>query len=285
MLFLAHADQPLKEANVHLSAPHIYASALEALELRADSCMSFLNIGSGTGYFSAIVAAIMGPKSTNYGVEIHDEVVQYSQNAISKLKSSLENPSRIPPMYVLHGNALHICPFTGEASRGFDRIYIGASVEHAHLSKLTCLLKVGGILVGPVEDELVKVIRVRKTEGVQPTDDDFSQKVISGVRFAALLSTPVSTVIIPAKVWEPNAHHLYPDSFRNASKALLLCCNAEYEQPPLKKEILNEGVNLAAMLPKVLWMEILSFTHRDCKSPQPSDVVVVLYNRLIYVGH
>lgn len=261
---------------MHISAPHIYGSALEALELRSDSCMSFLNIGSGTGYVSAIVAAIMGPKSTNYGVEIHDDVVQYSQSAISTWKSSLDNPSRIPPMQVLHGNALHICPRTGEASRGFDRIYIGASVERAHLSKLTCLLKAGGILVGPVDDELVKVIRVRKTDGVQPTEDDFSHKVISGVRFAALLSTPVSAVVIPAKVWEPAAHHLYPDSFRYSSKALLLCCYAEYEQPPPKKEILNEGVNLAAMLPKVLWMEILSFTHRDCKSSQPLHVVVVV---------
>jgi protein-L-isoaspartate O-methyltransferase len=46
---MAHADQPLKEGNIHLSAPHIYGSALEALELQPHSSLSFLNCGSGTG--------------------------------------------------------------------------------------------------------------------------------------------------------------------------------------------------------------------------------------------
>jgi protein-L-isoaspartate O-methyltransferase len=146
---LAHADQPLKEGNVHISAPHIYGSALEALELRADSSLSFLNVGSGTGYVSSIVAAIMGPTSSNLGVEIFHDVVQHSQAAVATWKSSLNDPSRIPPMEVLQGNALNINPSLGEACRGFDRIYIGASVQQSDLSKLTCLLKPGGILVGP----------------------------------------------------------------------------------------------------------------------------------------
>jgi protein-L-isoaspartate O-methyltransferase len=52
---------------VHISAPHIYASAMEALDLVPDSSLSFLNIGSGTGYISCIVAEILGPKSIHYG--------------------------------------------------------------------------------------------------------------------------------------------------------------------------------------------------------------------------
>jgi protein-L-isoaspartate O-methyltransferase len=64
---MAHTDQPLKEGNVHLSAPHIYGSVLEAFELEQDSSLSFLNIGSGSGYLSCIVAEILGPKSVNDG--------------------------------------------------------------------------------------------------------------------------------------------------------------------------------------------------------------------------
>lgn len=52
---------------MHISAPHIYGSAIEALDLVPNSCTSFLNIGSGTGYVSAIVAGILGPNSLNYG--------------------------------------------------------------------------------------------------------------------------------------------------------------------------------------------------------------------------
>jgi len=72
---LAHSDQPLKEGNVHISAPHIYGSAIEALDLVPNSCTSFLNIGSGTGYVSAIVADILGPNSLNYGKVIVGLVV------------------------------------------------------------------------------------------------------------------------------------------------------------------------------------------------------------------
>ena len=64
----AHSDQPLKEGNVHISAPHIYGSVIEALSLVPNSCTSFLNIGSGTGYVSCIVAEILGPNSLNYGI-------------------------------------------------------------------------------------------------------------------------------------------------------------------------------------------------------------------------
>lgn len=64
----AHSDQPLKEGNVHISAPHIYGSVIEALALVPNSCTSFLNIGSGTGYVSCIVAEILGPNSLNYGI-------------------------------------------------------------------------------------------------------------------------------------------------------------------------------------------------------------------------
>ena len=54
---------------MHISAPHIYGSALEALDLVPDSSMSFLNVGSGTGYISCVVAHILGPNSLNYGEE------------------------------------------------------------------------------------------------------------------------------------------------------------------------------------------------------------------------
>ena len=55
----------------------------------------------------------------------------------------------VPDIEWVHGNALNINPNKGEAIVGFDRIYIGASVDKEHLPKLTCLLRPGGILVGP----------------------------------------------------------------------------------------------------------------------------------------
>jgi hypothetical protein len=65
-LHVAHSDLPLREGNVHISAPHMYGSILEALELRQNYPMSFLNAGSGTGYLSCIVATILGSPSSHY---------------------------------------------------------------------------------------------------------------------------------------------------------------------------------------------------------------------------
>ncbi len=90
---------------------------------------------------------------------------------------------------------------------------------------------------------------------------DFTQQVLSGVRFAPLLGRPVIPTVLPSKVWNPNEHCYYPDSFRKACKVLLLCSNASFQQePPPPKEY----INLASLLPRVVWMDILSYTHRDC---------------------
>lgn len=81
------------------------------------------------------------------GVEIHADVVQHAKSSMQRWKSS--RPEATPHIEWIHGNALNINPGKGEAAMGFDRIYVGASVEKENLHKLTCLLRPGGILVGP----------------------------------------------------------------------------------------------------------------------------------------
>ena len=53
-------NNPFRNGIQHLSAPGIYATALEALELREG--LSFLNVCSGTGYLSALASQILGKK-------------------------------------------------------------------------------------------------------------------------------------------------------------------------------------------------------------------------------
>jgi len=146
---MAHSDQPLKEGHIHISAPHIYGSVIEALELTPNSATSFLNIGSGTGYLSCIVATILGPSSTNYGVEIHQEAVDHCRDSILMWKAESSSANSDANIEILHGNGLHIDSVQGESRMGLDRIYIGAAVEKSCLQKLASLLKPGGILVGP----------------------------------------------------------------------------------------------------------------------------------------
>lgn len=271
---MAHADQPLRDGNLHISAPHIYGSVLEALELRPNSSLSFLNVGSGTGYLSCIVASVLGCQSNNYGVDIHAEVVEHARACTERWKSSHKKP--VPDIQWIHGNALTIDSGKGEAVVGFDRIYVGSSVGKEDLPKLASLLRAGGILVGPVEDELVKIVRIGSRSSTKvdassfmmDTDDpnplpatEFTHQLLSAVRFASLQAGPKMETVLPSTVWNPSIHFHYPDSFRSSCRELLLCSNAPEGQPPVEKP--KPTVNAAGLLPRVLWMEILSYTHRD----------------------
>lgn len=256
---IAHKDQPIRDENIHISAPHIYGSVLEALELNNDTGLSVLNAGSGTGYLTCIVASILGPRSVHHCVEIHEDVIRHSEEAIAAWKETNPDIKGTPNIDIIHGNALELSTDKGECALGFDRIYIGAAIFSFNLHMFKKMLKPGGILVGPVGDELVKIVRSQNENS--KGNQQFITRVISGVRFAPLLSHPTIETVVPARIWNPSNHSMYPDTFRGACNELLLCSNASKTQPvnvfPQKK------VNAASMLPRALWVEILSFTHRN----------------------
>ena len=145
---LAHSDQPLREGHVHISAPHIYGAALEALEFEAGSSQSFLNLGSGTGYLTCMVANLLGPCSVHVGVEVSAETIAHARESLQHWQEA--NPHlEIPNLEIIHGNALNIDLDQGEARVGFDRIYLGAAISRQGLHRVAQLLRPGGILVGP----------------------------------------------------------------------------------------------------------------------------------------
>jgi len=78
----AYADRPYRSPQriptavpraIHLSAPGIYARCIEHLDLKPG--LSFLNVGSGTGYLSAVVASLIGPHAIHHGIELRTSLV------------------------------------------------------------------------------------------------------------------------------------------------------------------------------------------------------------------
>ena len=141
-------------------------------------------------------------------------------------------------------------------------------------SKLTRLLTVTGILVGPVNDSLLKITRLWSApdEGVSPSTlsassstagplsgrsppltAEFKTETISGVRFSPLLKTPRTVPHLPLPLFNPMSKtSSFPMTFKAAANAIMLCHGAALDQvdqvTPAKVER-----NWAGVIPKDVW--------------------------------
>lgn len=101
-------------------------------------------------------------------------------------------------------------------------------------------------------------------EDVSDLNEEFTSQILSGVRFAPLVTNPALTTIIPSNKWSPSIQRGYPPEFKRASMQLLMCSNSQLVQPITLPSI-DERMNVSALLPRTIWLEILSYTHRKCK--------------------
>ncbi|KAF5279224.1 hypothetical protein FQR65_LT03472 [Abscondita terminalis] len=155
----AYKDLAWKSGNLHLSAPCIYSEVMEGLCLK--SGLSFLNLGSGTGYLSTMVGLVIGSNGTNHGVEIHEDVIQYACKKLDdfkKFSGAIDQFDFCEPKF-LRGNCLCLSSDTPQ----YDRVYCGAACPSAHENYMKNLLKIGGILVMPLNDQLVQVKRTSES--------------------------------------------------------------------------------------------------------------------------
>ncbi|XP_040315922.1 protein-L-isoaspartate O-methyltransferase domain-containing protein 2 isoform X3 [Herpailurus yagouaroundi] len=153
----AYKDLAWKHGNIHLSAPCIYSEVMEALDLQPG--LSFLNLGSGTGYLSSMVGLILGPFGVNHGVELHSDVIEYAKQKLDffiRTSDSFDKFDFCEPSFVI-GNCLEISPDCSQ----YDRVYCGAGVQKEHEEYMKSLLKVGGILVMPLEEKEMYLERSR----------------------------------------------------------------------------------------------------------------------------
>lgn len=77
--------------------------------MQIQSGMSFLNVGSGTGYLSTIAGLLVGEYGVNHGIELNEDIIKHAEVCVeSFLKNALplvKNSSFCRPVFA-HGKRL-----------------------------------------------------------------------------------------------------------------------------------------------------------------------------------
>jgi protein-L-isoaspartate(D-aspartate) O-methyltransferase len=147
---LAYEDHPLAIGyKATISQPTTVAFMLEKLAPKVGE--KILDIGSGSGWTTALLAYIVGETGTVYGVEIVPELVAFGSNNLKKYPFS--NAS-----IVKAGKNLGL-----ESKAPFDKILVSASIEQLPKA-IIVQLAVGGTLVIPVREAIWQVTRISEIE-------------------------------------------------------------------------------------------------------------------------
>jgi protein-L-isoaspartate(D-aspartate) O-methyltransferase len=163
----AYDDHPLPiEAGQTISQPYIVALMIEAAEVRAEA--RILEVGSGSGYASAVISRIAGEV---IGMERQHDLVEVSRQRLSRL--GYDN------VRIVEGDGTRGCP----AEAPFDAILVAASGSHVPRVLLDQLVP-GGRLVMPIGGprSVQKLVKVTKQK-----DGSLQQSDLGEVRFVPLI--------------------------------------------------------------------------------------------------
>jgi protein-L-isoaspartate(D-aspartate) O-methyltransferase len=161
---MAYLDRPLPiGVGTTISQPFTVAFMLEALQ--PEEGQRILDVGSGSGWTSALLAHIVGESGEVIGTEI-------ASGLIDKANSILEK-QHLPQAHVeLAGKGL------GKHGEFFDRILVSAAATGSVPQVLKDQLVLGGRLVVPVDDS---IFLVERTE-----ENVFSEREWKGFSFVPL---------------------------------------------------------------------------------------------------
>lgn len=183
-----YANTPLRESCpnggfYHQSQPLIYGRILERL-MPLTTGMSFLNIGSGTGYFSTLVSFFLGADGTNHGIELYRDNVT---NALDARQRFFDKTSKFSNVNYVCGNAYNL-----DMSRNikYDRVYVSQEISDDDIKFFMLAVKPDGFMVAPVGNELHCV----SFKGGDPAQGLKTEKFPFGVRFAKLVA-PIKSEI------------------------------------------------------------------------------------------
>lgn len=163
-----------------ISAPHMHASACESLlpYLKPDS--KVLDIGSGSGYLTAVLANLVGPSGTVIGVDHIQPLVDLAEDNMRKSEEGSQ---------MLDSGQVKFIKADGrkgwKEGAPYDAIHVGAAAAEHH-KELTDQLKAPGRLFVPVEEGWMQHIYVIDKK----EDGSLERKKLYGVQYVPLTDAP-----------------------------------------------------------------------------------------------
>ncbi len=149
---LAYVDAPLSIGNNQtISQPSTVAFMLEHLDVQNGD--KVLDIGSGSGWTTALLCHLVGEKGNVRGVERVDALVEQGKINLSQFNFSYCSIEKA-------GESL------GLPGERFDRILVSASADEVP-KELFSQLNIGGILVIPVRNSILKFKKISESEVTQ----------------------------------------------------------------------------------------------------------------------
>lgn len=160
-----YEDYPLPIGHAQtISQPSTVAFMLELL--RPKEGEKILDVGSGSGWATTLLAHIVGEKGNVYGVEIIPELVKFGGENLEKYSFSHASIEEAGTVFGLPEKA------------PFDKILVSASAAEMP-KELINQLKVGGLLVVPVGTQMIRLEKL--------SDKKFDTQYFEGFAFVPLV--------------------------------------------------------------------------------------------------
>ncbi|KAF2121842.1 protein-L-isoaspartate O-methyltransferase [Lophiotrema nucula] len=163
-----------------ISAPHMHASACESLLDYLQPGAKVLDIGSGSGYLTAVLANLVGPSGTVIGVDHIQPLVTLAENNMRKSENGRK---------MLDSGQVRFIKADGrkgwKEGAPYDAIHVGAAAAEQH-KELSDQLKSPGRLFVPIaEGWMQHIYVVNKNE-----DGSLKKERLYGVQYVPLTDAP-----------------------------------------------------------------------------------------------